>query len=92
MLLLTLVVCRMTVTGTGDGIKVLPDGRRFTGMHWHCPHLYSVANSFRFLLNVAFSGALLDGRPHGQGMVDKDESQVPCTFDEGVFMCYNPKD
>ncbi len=72
----------------GDGIKVLPDGRRFTGTHrWR-----SLRNGNACQIN-ACSGCLLDGRPHGQGMVDKDACQVSCTFDEGVFLCYNdPKD
>jgi hypothetical protein len=38
------------------------------------------------------AGALLDGRPHGQGVVDKDESQAACTFDEGAFVSYNSPD
>jgi hypothetical protein len=34
-------------------------------------------------------GTLLDGRPHGKGLVDKNGSQAECTFDEGAFVCYN---
>ncbi len=41
----------------------------------------------------AFAGSLLDGRPHGLGVMDKNGEQAACTFDEGTFVCYNnPKD
>lgn len=42
---------------------------------------------------TACAGSLLDGRPHGHGVIDKNGEQAACTFDEGTFVCYNnPKD
>ncbi len=78
----------------GEGVKVLADGRRFTG----APPAISICISLHIPLciwhnELAFAGSLLDGRPHGGGVIDKNGEQAACTFDEGAFVCYNsPKD